>query len=254
MPSSNHASCPKYVRHFTNSEISKSITTSSAPRPPVPPRRHTLAEICRYADEQCAYIEWMTRTLEAEEAARRHSSPTTPAGAITNPFSGPADMWWRPMSANDMYGKSELRRRQEEEQEVAQRSNPYLATSGFRELVERDSRTIPLNTYLNDTAIEEKITERILPLQLTQEPFEINEVPTVEDKNSNLEHEAWLDTEQAFVAEEPCCESVSFDLPVLAHSSIVLMIPKVILCFLLLPFVLMVLWESGAIVNDDGEE
>lgn len=253
-------------RHAEGDKTRALVASSTPPRPPVPPRRHTLAEMCRYADEQCAYIEWMTRQLEAEEAARCHSCPPTPLGAITNPFSGPADMWWRPTSANEMYGKSALRRQQEAEQEMAQSLNPYLAMNGLPELVEKDPAVD--KSEQNTTGIDEPDTETILPMSLTCEPIEIDEVPGpemeseqefVDSEKPSIEHSprncklgARLDDTQTVPTEQPSSNGLSFELPHLERNSMILMIPKAMMCFLLLPLVLMIVWVNDG-CDVDGE-
>lgn len=198
----------------------------------------------------------MTRQLEAEEATRRHSSPTTPVGAITNPFSGPADMWWRPVSANEMYGKSAMRRQQEEEQEMVQRQNPYLAMSGFPEVVEKDP-TVE-SSRRNTIEVREAITETIFPIEFTYEPAEIDET-SADDSNSVLDTPQSLTEDSTHVCKREAHSSTErtpttvavaiandrgFELPSLKQSSIILMIPKAMLCFILLPVVFVMLWSN----------
>jgi hypothetical protein len=228
------------------------------PRPPIPPRRHTLAEICRYADEQCAYIEWMTRELEAEEAARRHSTPTTPAGAITNPFSGPADMWWRPMSANDMYGKSALRRQQEEE-EKARMQHPYLAANSLPEFFE--TNRIRENGNRNDAEVESTDEEvdtvpsdsQALEKYASESRMIIDEAE--DDVSTYLRgldgHDARSRRTRVPTSTQSSQRSQNLDLSRLEQDSIFMMIPKALFCFLLLPLILTIGWCSSSFSEDE---
>lgn len=231
------------------------------PRPPVPPRRHTLAEICRYADEQCAYIEWMTRELEAEEAARRHSVPTTPVGAITNPFSGPADMWWRPTSANEMYGKSALRRQQEREQ-IVRTQHPYLAANGFPEVLKIDRPTENeskpdtraqttderIDATLSSPEASEKHTARALESNTYSDKAEDHVTQSTESLDERVSRQR---CESVPASTHSTHGSQTRDLPSLEQSSMLLMIPKVLLCFLLLPLILTVGWCSHSLSEDE---
>lgn len=251
-------------QYAADSEAKDSASPPKAPRPPTPPRRHTLAEICRYADEQCAYIEWMTRKLEAEEAARRHSSPTTPIGAITNPFSGPADMWWRPISANEMYGKSAMRRLQEEEQEKAQKQNPYLVMNEFPDLVERHPRD---TNRVRDALEMEEPSKETTPDLVSDTTSETEEMHGVECSSAlnrpteaHLEyfgatcgHRTGLRDARAPAGRRSSRDDTPSDLPRSEQSSVMLMIPKALLCFLFLPLVLVVVWYSHG-CNEEGEE
>lgn len=267
MPSLLTTSCPTKTSQVEEKTESHDPTVlPSLPRPPVPPRRHTLAEICRYADEHCAYIEWMTRELEAEEAARCHSMPTTPAGAITNPFSGPADMWWRPTSANEMYGKSALRRQQEEE-EKARMQHPYLAANGLPELLEANqpkednekidlefeptNKEVKLVSSNSQTLDNDKVCEARSEAFLTEPDYDLRACFENQD-----DYEAWLRRGRVLASRRPSQRwqtlDSSLDSSCMEQDSIILMIPKAVLCFLLLPLILTVSWCSFSFSEDEA--
>lgn len=232
------------------------------PRPPVPPRRHTLAEICRYADEQCAYIEWMTRELEAEEAARRRSMPTTPIGAITNPFSGPADMWWRPTSANEMYGKSALRCQQEEEERMRMQ-HPYLAANGFpeflettrpkEEIIKPDTGAKTIIGGVGLAAPNRDLLEDHTGYLAERKPYSDAEEDNVSrfiktsDGYDSRERRASLPSSIRSSHGSPSRGTLRLE-----QGSMIMMIPKALLCFLLLPLILTVGWCSTSL-NEDEE-
>lgn len=264
LPALPRAQSSKELPNSAKNKLQDSTIASKVPRPPIPPRRHTLAEICRYADEQCAYIEWMTRELEAEEAIRRHSSPTTPAGAITNPFTGPADMWWRPTSANEMYGKSELRNRQEEEDKQASKQHPYLVSNSQSELVERDRPVVsddldagdfqetPGSTRSSswdvemldmDTRYSRKRDQTTAPLP-DKSIKRLSGIPRCATWPGNM---AITRADISRVSRLNLHDAA--DTP--DHSSIFIVIPKVLLCLLLLPILISFFWYDNGHDLDD---
>lgn len=234
----------------------------SSLRPPIPPRRHTLAEICRYADEHCAYIELITRELEAEAAARCHSMPTTPAGAITNPFNGPADMWWRPASAREMYGRSALRRLHEEQ--TAINEYPYLAANGLSELLGRSES----GDGEDFAQSEHEDSDCVSPPSCA---------PMQDYVSYVFEHESWLDEPSSHIlknlkiaqALQRYCHGVrsrqtanpATELTpgenIYSRSPIHCIVPKILGCMILLPIILVAIYyiiEAGEDGTEDDED